>query len=90
MKIRVYVLAFLLSLAAPLMAEEREVFKMQQEPKVQKYSISEPWRYIFRDYIVDLKVSVRKDEVQPGDLISHPASNRQQEYKPLNPIVISW
>ena len=90
MKIRVYVLAFLLSLAAPLMAEEREVFKMQQEPKVQKYSISEPWRYIFRDYIVDLKVSVRKDEVQPGDLISHPASTRPQEYKPLNPIIVSW
>jgi hypothetical protein len=90
MKFRVYVLAFLLSLAAPLMAEEREVFKMQQESKVQKYSISEPWRYIFRDYIVDLKVSVRKDEVQPGDLISHPASNRHQEYKPLNPIIVSW
>jgi hypothetical protein len=90
MKFRVYVLAFLLSLTAPLMAEERETFDMKQQPKVQKYSISEPWRYIFRDYIVDLKVSVRKDEVQSGDLISHPASNLQQEYKPLNPIIVSW
>jgi len=72
------------------MAEEREVFKMQQEPKVQKYSISEPWRYIFRDYIVDLKTAARKDEVQQGNLLAQPASTRPQEYKPLNPFIISW
>lgn len=72
------------------MADEREVFKMQQEPKVPKYSISEPWRYIFRDYVVDLKTAARRDEVQPGNLLVQPASNRHQEYKPLNPFVISW
>jgi hypothetical protein len=89
MKILVYLLALLL-LSATAAAEEREVFKMQQEPKVQKYSISEPWRHIFRDHRVDLKISLRADEVQYGDLISHPAYSRHQEYKPLNPIVVSW
>jgi hypothetical protein len=90
MKFRTYVLALLLLPAVAAAAEEREAFRIQQEAKVQKYSIAEPWRHIFRDNIVDLKISVRADEVQRGDLISHPSSDRQQEYKPLNPIVVSW
>lgn len=90
MKFRVYVLAFLLSLAAPLMAEERETFDMKQQPKVQKHNASDPQRYIFRDYPVDLKTAARRDEVQPGNWVAQPASTRHQEYKPLNPFVISW
>ena len=90
MKFRVYVLALLLSLAAPVMAEERENFDMKQQPKFQKYSITDPRRYTLLGYVVDLRNSARRDEVQPGYLVSQPAPNRPQEYKPLNPFVISW
>jgi hypothetical protein len=90
MKFRVYALAFLFSLAAPLMAEERETFDMKQRPKVQKHNASDPQRYIFRDYLVDLKTAAQRDEVQRGNLLAQPTSTRPQEYKPLNPVVISW
>ena len=90
MKFRVYVLALLLSFAVPVMAEERENFDMKQQPKFQKYSITDPRRYTLLGYEVDLKSAARRDEIQPSNLMSQPASNRHQEYKPLNPIVISW
>jgi hypothetical protein len=90
MKFRVYILAFLLSLSAPLIAEERETFDMKQQPKDLKHKASDPQRYIFRDYLVDLKTAARRDEVQPGSLLAQPASTRPQEYKPLNPYIISW
>jgi len=90
MKLRAYILALLLLPAAAAAAEERETFKIERDPKLQKYSIAEPWRHIFRDNIIDLKISVRADEVPRGDLISYPESGRRQEYKPLNPIVVSW
>ena len=90
MKIRVYVLALLLSLAAPVMAEERENLNIKLEPKFQKYGITDPRRYTLRDYSADSKAAAPRDESRPGNLLSQPAPNRPQEYKPLNPIIISW
>ncbi len=89
MKFRVAILALLLSLAAPLMAEERETRHLNPQPGFQKYGDSKPQKYTFGDYIADLKAAARKDEVQPGNPVSQSAK-RPQEYKPLNPIVISW
>jgi hypothetical protein len=91
MKFRAYILTLLLlSPAAPLVAEERETFDRKQQPEVQKNKASDTQKYIFREYPVDLKTAARRDEVQPGNLLTQPASTRNQEYKPLNPIVISW
>jgi hypothetical protein len=91
MKFRACILTLLLlSLAAQLMAEERETFDVKQQPKVQKNKASDTQKYISHDYLVDLKTAARRDEVNTDKLVAQPPSNRNQEYKPLNPIVISW
>ena len=90
MKFQIYGLGLLLSLAGPVVAGEHESQNMKQQPKFQEYSDSESKRYTFQNYISDLKESAHREVFQSGNLVLQPAFKRDQKYKPVNPVVISW
>ena len=96
MKIRLSIFALLILLAAgSAAADDRSrgpTIKQPEKPQI-KSTVKRP--YTFDDYISDLKVSARKDEPKPANPVTEEeskqvASNKYQDYKPLNPFVIEW
>lgn len=96
MKFRPYILALLILLpAATALTDDRSrgpAIIKPEKPKVK----SQPERpYTFDDYMKDLKAAARKDEPKPANPVTEEeskqvASNKYQDYKPLNPFVIEW